>query len=174
MTNAAFFDLLIDMLAKTIPTDADHGEAAREAGLSVARTLLQAWQPADEMEAAQAARAIAALLAAMDSFARAARPGVSDEKAVRLRSNAIAAGRQFDNLLRICRRQRQPAQAEAQPRFPRPAARVAAPAERVRDRADLPLPIPGLSDAVMRATRRVVLSGDTALAPVQPTVPVPG
>ena len=111
MTNPAFLALLIDALAKTIPADPDQNAAGREAGLAMARTLLEAWQPADAMEAALAARAIAAHFAAMDSFARAAKPGVSDEKAVRLRVNAIAAGRMFDRQFQICRRQRQPAPA---------------------------------------------------------------
>ena len=104
MTNQAFLTLLIDMLAKTVPADEGQAGTAREAGLTIARTLLEAWQPADAMEAALAARAIAAYLAAMDSFARAAKPGLSDEKAIRLRGNAIAAGRVFDNLLRTFRR----------------------------------------------------------------------
>ena len=60
MTNPAFLALLIDALAKTIPADPDQSPAAREAGLAMARTLLEAWQPADAMEAALAARAIAA------------------------------------------------------------------------------------------------------------------
>jgi hypothetical protein len=118
MTNQAFLTLLIDMLAKTVPADEGQAGTAREAGLTIARTLLEAWQPADAMEAALAARAIAAYLAAMDSFARAAKPGLSDEKAIRLRCNAIAAGRVFDNLLRTFRRQRQPVRAEPQPRVP--------------------------------------------------------
>ena len=109
MTNPAFLTLLIDAIARTIPADADQGAAAREAGLTMARTLLEAWQPADAMEAALAARAIAGHLAAMDSFARAAKPGVSDEKAIRLRANAFAAGRIFDRQFQALRRQRQPA-----------------------------------------------------------------
>ena len=59
MTNPAFLTLLIDAIARTIPADADQGAAAREAGLTMARTLLEAWQPADAMEAALAARAVA-------------------------------------------------------------------------------------------------------------------
>jgi hypothetical protein len=82
----------------------------------MARTLLEAWQPADVMEAAVATRAFAAHLAAMDSFARAAKPGMSDESVIRLRGNAIAAGRVFDNLRREFRRLRRPAPAEPQPR----------------------------------------------------------
>ena len=167
MTNPAFLALLIDALAKTIPADADQSAAAREAGLAMARTLLEAWQPADAMEAALAARAIAAHLAAMDSFARAAKPGVSDEKAVRLRVNAIAAGRMFDRQFQAFRRQRQPAPART------PAANVAAAATRARHRTDPPLPVPGVPDAVMQATRRAALCSETALVAVGPTILAP-
>ena len=166
MTNPAFLTLLIDAITRTIPADADQG--AREAGLTMARTLLEAWQPADAMEAALAARAIAAHLAAMDSFARAAKPGVSDEKAIRLRANAIAAGRIFDRQFQALRRQRRPAPDRT------PAADVGAAAARARRRADLPLPIPGLSDVLTQAMRRASLCDTTALVPVQPTVLAPG
>jgi hypothetical protein len=167
MTNQAFLTLLIDMLAKTIPADEGQTGTAREAGLTIARTLLEAWQPADAMEAALAARAIAAYLAAMDSFARAAKPGLSDEKAIRLRGNAIAAGRVFDNLLRTFRRQRQPVRTEPKPR-------VTAPDTQVRNRIEPPLPIPGQSDALAQATRRAALQAGTALTHPQPTVLAPG
>ena len=169
MTNQAFLTLLIDMLAKTIPADEGQTGTVREAGLTIARTLLEAWQPTDAMEAALAARAIAGYLAAMDSFARAAKPGLSDEKAIRLRGNAIAAGRVFDNLLRTFRRQRQPVRTEPKPR-------VIGPDTRVRHRVEQiepPLPIPGQSDALAQATRRAALQAGTALTHPQPTVLAP-
>jgi hypothetical protein len=167
MTNPAFLTLLIDAIAKTIPADPDQGAAGREAGLAMARTLLEAWEPADAMEAALAARAIAGHLAAMDSFARAAKPGVSDEKAIRLRANAIAAGRMFDRQLQAFRGRRQPAPARS------PAAKLAAPPVRERRQADPPLPIADLSHALMQVTRRAALCGETALVPVGPTVLAP-
>jgi hypothetical protein len=168
MTNPAFLALLIDALAKTIPADPDQNPATREAGLAMARTLLEAWRPADTMEAALAARAIAAHLAAMDSFARAAKPGTSDEKAVRLRVNALAAGRMFDRQFQICRRQRQPAPVRT------PAAHVAEAVSRAPHRADPPLPVPCVPDAVMQATRRAALYSETALVAVGPTILAPG
>ncbi len=168
MTNPAFRTLLIDAITRTIPADADQDAAAREAGLTMARMLLEAWQPADAMEAALAARAIAGHLAAMDSFARAAKPGVSDEKAIRLRANAIAAGRIFDRQFQALRRQRQPAPDRAT------TANSGAAAARARRGADPPLPVPGVFDAVTRALRRASLCDSTALAPVQPTVLAPG
>jgi hypothetical protein len=96
------------------------------------------------MEAALAARAIAGHLAAMDSFAHAAKLGVSDEKVIRLRANAFAAGLIFDRQFQALRRQHQPAPDRTS------AANGAAAAARARRRADPPLPIPGVSDAVMR------------------------
>ena len=95
MITQAFLVLLLDTLAETIPAGQD-----REAGLTIARTLLEALRPADAKEAAQAARAIAAHFAAMDGFARAAKPGMSDETVIKLRSNALAASRLSDALAR--------------------------------------------------------------------------
>jgi hypothetical protein len=167
MTDPAFLALLIDALAKTIPDDPDQSAAGRAASLAMARTLLEAWEPADAMGAALAARAIAGHLAAMDSFARAAKPGVSDEKAVRLRVNAIAAGRMFDRQLQAFRRQRQPAVA------PPPITNVPAAATRTPHRADPPLPAPAVPAAVMQATRRAALCSETALVAIRPTILAP-
>ena len=102
MITQAFLALLLDTLAETIPAGQD-----REAGLAIARALLEALRPADAKEAAQAARAIAAHFAAMDGFARAAKPGMSDETVIKLRSNALAASRLSDALVRP-RQQPQP------------------------------------------------------------------
>ena len=62
--------------------------------------MFEAFQPRDAIEAMAAARAVAAHHAAMDSFTRAAQPGVSDEKVIRLRANALAAGRSVEAALR--------------------------------------------------------------------------
>jgi hypothetical protein len=157
--NQPFLDLLVDMLAKTVPAGMLSGQSA----LAVARTLLEAWQPADPMEAAMAARAVAAFLAAMDGFARAAKPGLDDAGAVRLRSNAIAAGRQFDAILRTIRRQRQPQPAKPplSPAKPRPT-QTAAPS------------IATCLDAVVRPMRPPSLRDSTALIGAGPIIPVPG
>jgi hypothetical protein len=120
------------------------------------------------MEAALAARAIAAHFAAMDGFARAAKPGMSDDKAVRLRVNASAAGRMFDRQFQICRRQSQPAPVRT------PTANVPAAVIRARHRTDPPLPVPGVSAAVMHATRRAALCSETALVASGPTILAPG
>jgi hypothetical protein len=162
MIDPAFFTVLTDTLAKTVPA----GAAPDGDGLAFARMLLEAWEPSDAMEAMLAAQAIAAHLAAMDGFARAAKPGVSDETAVRLRVNALAAGRRFDHLLGTVRRRNQPAPA-ATPRGQGRAAHEGAPRAGVRHR-ELPL----AADAT-QPTRRAALRGGTALAAAMPTVAAP-
>ena len=87
MSANAFTSLLIDLLAKVIPA------ADQTAGRVIATELLQSMQPADSREAAMAVQAIAASFAALDGFARAARPGISDETAIRLRGSALTAAR---------------------------------------------------------------------------------
>lgn len=174
MTIDAFITLLISTLVRTIPTAADETEADRAANLSIVRTMIEAFHPADPVEAAEAARAVAAHFAAMDNFARAARPGVADEKAVRLRANALAAGRVFSTTLQNHRRQqRQLSGADNQLQRPGRNAPMPAPASQVRHRAELPVQIPGLTGAVAQASQRAAWRSSTALAPVQPTVLAP-
>ncbi len=166
MTDPAYLALLIDALARTVPADTDQSAAAREASLAEARMLFEAWQPADAMEAALAARAVAAHFAAMDSFARAAKPGVSDETVIRLRGNAIAAGRVFDRQLRAFRRQRQPAPART-PGHNVPAAATRTPPRRSAAAGSR------CARSVMQATRRAAWRSETALVAIRPTVLAP-
>jgi hypothetical protein len=166
MITQAFLVLLLDSLAETIPAGQD-----REAGLTIARTLLEALHPADAKEAAQVARAIAAHFAAMDGFARAAKPGMSDETVIKLRGNALAASRLSDALVRP-RQQLRPASTENQPLGS--GAIPAMPASQVRHRVEPPQSIAGLPDTQERTRRRAAWRSETALAPVQPTIPVPG
>ena len=74
----------------------------------------------------------------------------------------------FDRQFQAFRRQRQPAPDRT------PAANVAAAATRARHRTDPPLPVPGVPDAVMQATRRAALCSETALVAVGPTILAPG
>jgi hypothetical protein len=168
MITQAFLALLLDTLAETIPAGQD-----REAGLTIARALLEALHPADAEEAGRAARAIAAHFAAMDGFARAAKPGMSDETVIKLRSNALAASRLSDALVRP-RQQPQPMPNTESHPLGSAAANPSMPASKVRHRAELPLSIAGLPDTLERTTRRAAWRSETALAPVSPTVPVPG
>jgi hypothetical protein len=160
----AFIASLLDMLARTVA-----GESlSAEANQRIARTLFAAFKPIDAMEAAMATRAVVGFLACMDSFARAAKPGVSDEKAIRLRSSAATGARQFDVGFRALRRPAQQIKAPVKP------ASAATPSARAQHGAGPPLPIPGLADAVAQATPRAGWRGSTALTTALPTVPVPG
>jgi hypothetical protein len=171
MTIDAFITLLIGTLVRTIPSTADQTEADRAANFSIVRTMIEAFHPTDPTEAAEAARAVAAHFAAMDSFARAAKPGVADEKAVRLRANALAAGRVFSTTLQNHRRQqRQPSGEDQRSHRPGRTTPTPAPASQVRHRAELLVQIPGLPDAATQPSQRAAWRSSTALAPVQPTV----
>jgi hypothetical protein len=174
MTTPAFLALLIDAIAKTFPAAANESAADRAANLAFARTLFEAFHPADAVQAAMAAAAVASHLAMMDSYARAAKPGLSDIAVTRLRSNAIAASRVFDTVLRSLDRQRQPAPAVVQPRAPAPSANATAPAGRVYHRAELPPLIPGMTNTLAATARKSDWRSGTALAPVLPTVIAPG
>jgi hypothetical protein len=161
-----FFALVLDALARIVPT-LDHQDAAEKASvLRMARILFEELQPADAVEAATAARAIAAHFAAMDNFARACKPGVSDEKAVRLRGNALAALRLFDTELETLPERHQPtARLDAQPRpalqAPISPASIPDPASNVRHRAETKHSILGLAEHVLQASRRVAWRGGT-------------
>jgi hypothetical protein len=146
----AFIGLLIDALAKTIPPDPSHPAA----NLSIARELLEALRPTDPLEAALGVIAIAAHFAAMDSFARAAKPGVADNMAVRLRSSALAASRLADRVLQSRPQPSQPAPYERRAPAPYSVTNVVMPPSSVRHRAQLPPTFPGLLDPMTRDARR--------------------
>jgi hypothetical protein len=176
MTTPDFIALLVAALAKTIPTDTASSEAERAANLTMARTLFEAFQPADPLEAVQAAHAVAASLAALDSLARAARPGISDETAIRLRSSAIAAGRPFEALVRARRKQHQPqpARTTQRPRAVVPPANSVTSTARLPDRAELQMTgLTDAADAVLRAGKHPEWRSATALTSVHPTIPAP-
>ncbi|MGO9998198.1 MAG: hypothetical protein ACLPKW_10705 [Acetobacteraceae bacterium] len=79
------------------------------------RELFEALNPRDPAEAQLAAIAVAAAQSAMDGFARAARPGVSDGTAMRLRGSALAAGRAYATALRYLRKPQAVAPQPAKP-----------------------------------------------------------
>jgi hypothetical protein len=77
-----------------------------------------------------AARMIASHHASIDSYRRAMLPGIDDSEVMRLRNNAIAAGRSFDAAYRILEKRRSPAETPAHPApHPRPPLHEAAPVE---------------------------------------------
>ena len=89
--------------------------AATDQQRDATRELFESLDPRDPADAQLAAIAVAAAQSAMDNFARAARPGVSDETAVRLRGSALAAGRAYATALRYLRK---PQAMAAQPAKP--------------------------------------------------------
>jgi hypothetical protein len=101
------------------------------------RELLDSLHPGDPADAMLAALTIAAALAAMDNFARAAGPGISDETASRLRGSALAAGRTYAAWLRDLRKP-QPAAEQPRPAAAPPRAHKAPPVEPVREVAEVP------------------------------------
>ncbi len=169
---ASFVALLLDTLAKMVPGKDDDTDACA-ARRDIARILFEALKPRDALEAVLAARAVAAHHAAMDGYARAAQPGTSDEKAIRLRNSAIAASRSFDAVLRALEKLRkEPPQPRvegaktsdgarkdfaAQPARPQQPPQVA--------RVDFPIQIPGLRQETARG--RAVYRDSTALTTAQ-------
>jgi hypothetical protein len=128
-----FIEHLLDMIAATAPAGTSDNPAARARGREAARELFEVLNPGDAADAQLAAIAVAAAQSAIDNFARAARPGMSDETVVRLRSSGLAAGRTYAMALRTLRK-RQPATpqiepAAAQPRMPMANASTDAPAD---------------------------------------------
>jgi hypothetical protein len=89
-----------DAVSCTAAAEEGEDAQARAVRQEGARVMFTALRPRDPMEAALAARAVAAHHAAMDMYARAARPGTPDDKAMRLRNSAIAASRSYDVALR--------------------------------------------------------------------------
>jgi hypothetical protein len=163
---AGFVVLLLDTLAKMVPGEADDADA-RIVRRDIARILFEAFTPCDALEAMLAARAVAAHHATMDGYARAAQPGTSDEKSIRLRNTAIAASRSFDAVLRTLEKQRkEPVKAPVETAGTRDRDRKAAavqpawPQPKVT-RSDLAIQIPELGHTSARG--RAALRDSTAL-----------
>ena len=164
---ASFVALLIDTLARIVPGTGGRAEATRR---DIARALFEALKPRDAVDAMLAARMLAAHYAEMDGYARATQPGLTDEKVIRLRANAIAASRSFDAALRTLEKRRAPAapkRAEAR----RPEAPVqpvqAAPQPEAAPVVDPREQIPGWPDTPAAGQRRAAYHQTTALVPTQ-------
>ena len=123
-------------LAAAVPVGPDDSQETRDKKRQGAQELFDSLHPVDPADAMLAALSIAAGLAAMDNFARAARPGISDDTAGRLRGNGLAAGRAYAAWLRPLRK-RQPAAEQLRPAAP-PHAPKAPPVEPVREVAEVP------------------------------------
>jgi len=123
-------------LAAAVPVGPDDSQETRDEKRQAAQELFDSLHPGDPADAMLAALSIAAGLAAMDNFARAARRGISDETATRLRGSGLAAGRAYAAWLRPLRK-RQPAAEPPRPAAPAPVPK-APPVEPVREVAEVP------------------------------------
>ena len=90
-----FADILEFSVAATLPANPEDSPETRARKLAAARRQFAAFHPGDEAEA----QAAAIMLGAMDSLARAARPGVGNETVGRLRGNALTAARFYTSTL---------------------------------------------------------------------------
>ena len=88
----AFATRMLKELTAATPASAADSQADGDENRQTTRDLFESLNPRDPAEAQLAAIAIAAAQSAMDNFARAARPGVADEVAIRLRGSAMTAG----------------------------------------------------------------------------------
>ena len=111
-----FADILEFTLGTTLPANPEDSPEVRARKVAVARRQFAAFRPADEAEAQAAAMAVAIMLGAVDSLARAARPGIGNETAGRLRGNALTGARFYTTTLDKMRKRQQPAAWAAAPR----------------------------------------------------------
>ena len=88
----AVLNCMLRLLAASLPQGGASPEICAE-NLAAAREMFLASKPRDAMEAGAAVRSVAAHFATMDMYARAARPGLTDETASRLRASATACAR---------------------------------------------------------------------------------
>ena len=114
----AFADVLEFTLATTLPVNPDDAPDTYARKLASAQRQFAAFTPTNEAEAQEAAAAVALMLGAVDSLARAAKPGVGGETAGRLRSNALSAIRFYATTLKNARKRSQPEANLAQPDTP--------------------------------------------------------
>jgi hypothetical protein len=102
-----FSDILEDTIENTVPANHATTPERRARQLALARRQFADFSPSDAAEAQLAAFAIAAMMGAVDSLARAALPGVGGESTGRLRGNALAAARFYKSTLHTMRARRQ-------------------------------------------------------------------
>lgn len=123
--SAVFARYLRHAVAEAVPVGPDDSEETRALKRQAAQELFDSLASVDPAQAQLAAIAVAASLAAMDSFARAARPGTSDATAARMRGSGLAAGRAYGGWLHMLL-ERPPAAEQSRPASAR-ASRAKAP-----------------------------------------------
>ncbi len=113
-----FADVLEFTLATTLPANPEDAPDTQARRLASAHRQFAAFRPTNEAEAQEAAAAVALMLGAIDSLARAAKPGVGGETAGRLRSNALSAIRFYATTLKNARKRTQAEANVAEPATP--------------------------------------------------------
>lgn len=98
---AFFLDHVIAVLASVWPSYGSPGEK-RDA----ARATIEGFKPRDAIETMLAARMIATHHAGIESYLRAAQPGVSNTDFARLNAAAAVPGRSFNSALRTFEKRR--------------------------------------------------------------------
>jgi hypothetical protein len=137
---------LLRTLAATLPPNvADSPEIAAEKW-EAARELFFFLQPRNPVEAVLAARAVAAHFATLDLYARAAVPGTSDDKVLRLRGKAITESRSFDAALRDLDNRHEAAAQIAAAREATPPSAHRVPIPPMRPERPIPPEKPGAND----------------------------
>jgi hypothetical protein len=111
-----FADILEFTLVSCVPANPEDSLETRARKLAAARRQFAAFHPNDDAEAQAAAMAVAIMLGAVDSLARAARPGIGNETAGRLRGNALTAARFYTTTLDKIRKRNRQAADDAAPR----------------------------------------------------------
>lgn len=99
-----FSKRLLQALAATMPMGYRDGSPEWAEKWDATRELFDSLNPRNPADAQLAAFGIAAAQSAMDTFARAAQPNLSDEQVMRLRGRALSAGRAFATVLRTLRK----------------------------------------------------------------------
>ena len=137
-----FIKRLLNKLSGVISVDAEQDPVTWAEEWQAAQELFWSLQPANAIEAVLAARAVDAHYRGLALSARAAQPGLSDDKALRLNTGINAAARTFDSALNRLEkwRRREPAAEPAPLPLPLftapPAASVAPPVTAFANRAE--------------------------------------
>jgi hypothetical protein len=100
----SFATRMLNALAATMPGASTDDADARSEMWHTTCELFRSLDPQDPADAQLAAIAVAAAQSAMDNFARAARPDLSDATVLRLRGSALAAARTYAATLRHLRK----------------------------------------------------------------------
>jgi hypothetical protein len=135
-----FTKRLLQSLAATMPMGTRDGSPEWGEKWDATRELFFALNPRNPADAQLAAIGIASAQSAMDNFARAAQPGMSDDQVMRLRGRALSAGRAYATVLRYFRKQAKEAEAQVPAVDPVPAAAPVAPEPQPQDSTNLSPP----------------------------------